>query len=121
MPGFSDANLVPDYYRVIKKPVDFATMKKRLDLKEYQTPQHFYQDFKLMIRNCFTFNPAGSIVHNAGAELQKVFEDKWKGLPPLRAPSPEEEDEEDESEDEHAREYFWSQALLFHGELTLRF
>jgi bromodomain-containing factor 1 len=98
-----DERAVPDYYKVIKKPMDFSTMKKRLDNKEYQTPQHFYQDFKLMIRNCFTYNPPGTVVYNAGAELQKVFEEKWKGLPPLREPSPEPEDDDVDSDDEHAQ------------------
>lgn len=50
------------------------------------------------------FNPAGTPVNQAGIELQRLFDEKWKALPPLHEVS-EDEDEEDEEEtdDEQAR------------------
>ncbi|KDQ13577.1 hypothetical protein BOTBODRAFT_111322, partial [Botryobasidium botryosum FD-172 SS1] len=95
------ATQVPNYYKIIKSPMDFYTMKGKLDRKEYADASKFHADFRLLLRNCFKFNPAGTIVHDAGMRLQKVFDEKWVNLPPLRAPSPEEEDEED-TDDEHA-------------------
>ena len=55
-----------------------------------------------MIRNCTTFNPAGNPVHQAGVELQQLFEEKWRNLPPLRSviSEDEDEDEDEDSEDE---------------------
>ncbi|PPQ76174.1 hypothetical protein CVT26_009351 [Gymnopilus dilepis] len=96
---------IPSYPKIIKKPMDLSTIRKKLDSGEYDTAQNFYDDFKLMIRNCFTFNPPGTPVNLAGQELQRLFDEKWKGLPPLQTPqdASEEEDEEDDSEEERRR------------------
>ncbi|PPQ90468.1 hypothetical protein CVT25_014986 [Psilocybe cyanescens] len=93
---------IPSYPKIIKKPMDLSTIRKKLDGGEYETAQSFYDDFKLMIRNCFTFNPSGTPVNLAGQELQRLFDDKWKSLPPLQpqdASDDEEEDEEDSDEE----------------------
>ncbi|KAH7908264.1 hypothetical protein BJ138DRAFT_1103658 [Hygrophoropsis aurantiaca] len=96
---------IPTYYKVIKKPMDMATMRKKLENHEYPTAIKFFDDFKLMIRNCFTFNPPGTPVNQAGIDLQRLFDEKWKSLPPLHEGSEEEEEEEEEedSEEERAR------------------
>lgn len=94
---------IPSYPKIIKKPMDLSTMRKKLDNGEYPTAEKFHDDFKLMIRNCFTFNPAGTPVNTAGQELQRLFDEKWKNLPPLRrTPESDEDDDEDDvdSEDE---------------------
>ncbi|KAG1766460.1 hypothetical protein EDD22DRAFT_774151 [Suillus occidentalis] len=92
---------IPTYYRVIKKPMDMSTMRKKLEAGEYPNASKFFDDFKLMIRNCFTFNPAGTPVNQAGIELQRLFDEKWKNLPALRDAS---DDEEEEYEDEESEE-----------------
>lgn len=85
--------------------MDLSTMRKKLDTHEYSTAQKFHDDFKLMIRNCFLFNPAGTPVNQAGIELQRHFDDKWKTLPALHEVSDADDDEEEEEEDdERARE-----------------
>lgn len=92
----------------MKKPMDLSTMRKKLDSGEYPTANKFHDDFKLMIRNCFAFNPSGNPVNTAGKSLDALFDEKWKNLPPLRTrevSEDEEEEEEADSEDEHAREY----------------
>lgn len=93
---------IPTYPKIVKKPMDLSTIRRKLDNQEYPTAQKFYDDFKLMIRNCFLFNPSGTPVNLAGIELQRLFDEKWKHLPPLReASEEEEEEEEEESEEEH--------------------
>jgi bromodomain-containing factor 1 len=86
--------------------MDMSSLKKKLDEQQYPTAQKFFDDFKLMIRNCFLFNPAGTPVNQAGIELQRVFDERWKQLPPLRevASDDDEEEEEDDSEEERQRE-----------------
>lgn len=80
-------------------------MRRKLENHEYPNASKFFDDFKLMIRNCFAFNPAGTPVNQAGIELQRLFDEKWKNLPPLREPSDgEDEEEEEESEEERNRE-----------------
>ena len=93
---------IPSYPKIIKHPMDLSTMRKRLESGQYPNADKFYQDFKLMIRNCFTFNPAGTPVNLAGQELQRIFEEKWRNLPPLHPPS-EDEDDDDASDSETAR------------------
>jgi bromodomain-containing factor 1 len=99
---------IPTYYRVIKKPMDMSTMRKKLEAGEYPNASKFFDDFKLMIRNCFTFNPAGTPVNQAGIELQRLFDEKWKNLPPLRDASDDEEEEYEDEESEEERNRGWT-------------
>ncbi|KAG8771116.1 hypothetical protein FRC12_003831 [Ceratobasidium sp. 428] len=97
-----DVNYVPNYYKVIKRPMDLATMRKKLDDNEYPNAHAFHNDFRLMIKNCMVFNPPGTAVHIAGLEMDRIFKEKWKNLPPLHQLSPEEDQDADSSEDVHA-------------------
>jgi len=90
---------IPDYPKIVKKPMDLSTMRSKLDSGAYSTAEKFRDDFKLIISNCFLYNPPGTPVHQAGLEIKKLFEEKWKGLPPLR-PESEDEDEDDSDTDE---------------------
>ncbi|KAJ1311623.1 hypothetical protein OPQ81_010100 [Rhizoctonia solani] len=99
-----DATYVPNYYKVIKKPMDLSTMRRKLENNEYPNANAFHNDFKQMMRNCQQFNPPGTVVYIAGQEMDRIFKEKWKNLPPLRQPSPEDEDDADSSEDETNRE-----------------
>ena len=97
--------------------MDLSTMRKKLDAGEYSTAEKFHEDFKLMIRNCFTFNPVGTPVNTAGQELQRVFDEKWRNLPSLRpAVMSEDEDDEDDynSDGEHARTLLSCNQCDFH-------
>jgi len=79
-------------------------MRKKFDAGEYPSAKEFYADFKLMIKNCFNFNPPGTPVQIAGAELQRLFEDKWRNLPPLHEISDSENDEDTEEDDARQRQ-----------------
>ena len=78
-------------------------MRAKLDSGAYTTAEKFRDDIKLIINNCFLYNPPGTLVHQAGQDLRKLFEEKWKGLPPLRAESEDEEDDDSDSDDERTR------------------
>lgn len=79
-------------------------MRSKLDSGAYHMAEKFRDDFKLIISNCNLYNPPGTVVHQAGVELKKLFEEKWKGLPPLRAESEDEEGYDDsDSDDERTR------------------
>lgn len=94
---------IPQYAKMIKEPMDMSTMKKKLDNREYPNAEKFYEDFNLMIRNCMKFNPIGNLVHQAGVDLQRLFEEKWESLPPLKATVSEDEDEDEEEDSEDER------------------
>lgn len=47
---------VPDYYDVITKPMDFGTIKYKLNMGEYRKDAHFMADVSLVFQNCTTYN-----------------------------------------------------------------
>ncbi|KAJ2323222.1 hypothetical protein GGI00_005687, partial [Coemansia sp. RSA 2681] len=75
----------PDYFTIIKEPMDLTTIKARLERDEYASPLQFESDMRLMLRNCYAYNPPGHPVHEAGRALEALFDAKWAELPPLRA------------------------------------
>ncbi|TFK79350.1 Bromodomain-containing protein [Polyporus arcularius HHB13444] len=77
--------------------MDLATMKRKLDAGEYNTAEKFRDDFRLMIKNCLTFNPSGNVVHEAGKSLQMLFDEKWKNLPVRRSHDLSDDDEDEET------------------------
>ncbi|CAH7676027.1 Bromodomain-containing protein, partial [Phakopsora pachyrhizi] len=73
---------IPDYPKIIKKPMDLSTMKQKLDGGEYSSAEAFADDFRLMLNNCFAFNPAGHPINSCGRQLESLFEAKWAERPP---------------------------------------
>ncbi|ORZ02699.1 Bromodomain-containing protein [Syncephalastrum racemosum] len=72
---------IPDYLEVIKHPMDLSTMERKLDEGDYQTPDDFERDMRLMFQNCYTYNPPGSPVHEMGKRLESEFDKKWSEMP----------------------------------------
>ncbi|ROW06968.1 hypothetical protein VMCG_04207 [Cytospora schulzeri] len=68
---------IPTYHSIIKQPMDLGTMSEKLDNGEYESANAFKADFNLLVKNCFKFNPEGTVAHMAGKDLEKVFEKKW--------------------------------------------
>ncbi|XP_040508656.1 E3 ubiquitin-protein ligase TRIM33 isoform X3 [Gallus gallus] len=94
---------IPNYYKIIKKPMDLSTVKKKLQKKHsqhYQTPEDFVADVRLIFKNCERFNEADSEVAQAGKAVALYFEDKLTEIYPDRTfqPLPEFEQEEDDGE-----------------------
>ncbi|KAJ2632258.1 transcription initiation at TATA-containing promoter protein, partial [Coemansia sp. RSA 1287] len=75
----------PDYFSVVKEPMDLLTIKNRLESDEYASPLEFESDVRLMLRNCYAYNPPGHPVHEAGRALEARFDIKWTELPVPRA------------------------------------
>ena len=94
--------------------MDLSTMRRKLDGHEYSNAQAFFADFKLMIRNCFHFNPAGTPVNLAGIELQQLFDNKWKNLPQPKPAYDDDMDAEDnDSEDDNQQRTFSRASFIF--------
>ncbi|XP_075572133.1 transcription intermediary factor 1-alpha [Pelecanus crispus] len=77
---------VPDYYKIIKKPMDLSTIKKRLEVTNsfYTKPEDFVADFRLIFQNCAEFNEPDSEVADAGMKLEAYFEELLSNLYPER-------------------------------------
>ncbi|XP_048725491.2 bromodomain adjacent to zinc finger domain protein 2B isoform X18 [Caretta caretta] len=69
--------LVPGYKKVIKKPMDFSTIREKLSSGQYPNPEAFSLDIRLVFDNCETFNEDDSDIGRAGHNMRKYFEKKW--------------------------------------------
>src|SRR5690606_26220211 len=68
---------IPDYFKIIKKPMDLSLMNSKLKTNAYNSASEFEADMRLMLSNCFKFNPEGTPVHGFGKKMEKLFNEKW--------------------------------------------
>ncbi|RLW06472.1 hypothetical protein DV515_00004345 [Chloebia gouldiae] len=61
---------VPDYLDHIKHPMDFSTMRKRLEAQGYKNLTEFEEDFNLIIDNCMKYNAKDTIFYRAAVRLR---------------------------------------------------
>ncbi|KFW96282.1 Bromodomain testis-specific protein [Phalacrocorax carbo] len=73
---------LPDYYSIIKKPMDLNTIKKRLEHNYYTKAAECIEDFKTMFLNCYIYNKPGDDIVFMAQELEKVFMQKIAQMPP---------------------------------------
>ncbi|NXY25082.1 BRDT protein, partial [Atrichornis clamosus] len=73
---------LPDYYTIIKKPMDLGTIKKRLEHNYYTKAAECIEDFKTMFLNCYMYNKPGDDIVFMAEELEKVFMQKLAQMPP---------------------------------------
>ncbi|KAF9190709.1 hypothetical protein BGZ50_009850 [Haplosporangium sp. Z 11] len=96
---------IPDYPKIIKNPMDLSTVRQKLEDDEYENAAQFESDIRLILWNCFKFNPAGTPVHIMGRRMEKLFNDKWEERPPPPTPPVvEENDADSESEEDSSDE-----------------
>ncbi|XP_064926141.1 bromodomain adjacent to zinc finger domain protein 2B isoform X4 [Columba livia] len=69
--------LVPGYKKVIKKPMDFSTIRDKLSSGQYPNLEAFSLDVRLVFDNCETFNEDDSDIGRAGHSMRRYFERKW--------------------------------------------
>ncbi len=72
------AHGAPNYYQVIKRPMDLSNIKAKLDDSAYHDQEDFADDIRLMFSNCMTYNQPGNHVYQCAQDLEKVFLDKWQ-------------------------------------------
>ncbi|GIX96282.1 histone lysine acetyltransferase CREBBP [Caerostris extrusa] len=65
---------IPDYFEIIKKPIDLSTIKRKLDTGEYQDPWQYIDDVNLMFNNAWLYNRKTSRVYKHCSKLAEVFE-----------------------------------------------
>ncbi|KAM5152638.1 bromodomain adjacent to zinc finger domain protein 2B isoform 2-T5 [Mantella aurantiaca] len=68
---------VPGYRKVIKKPMDFATIREKLSSGQYPSFEAFALDVRLVFNNCETFNEDDSEIGRAGHKMRTHFEKRW--------------------------------------------
>ncbi|GAA6003921.1 hypothetical protein JCM10207_006468 [Rhodosporidiobolus poonsookiae] len=80
-----DVNAYPTYLQYVKKPMDLSTIRHKLEHAQYPSPPYgaFEHDMRLIFKNCYAFNPPGTVVNGWGHQLEAVFEHKWAQRPML--------------------------------------
>ncbi|KAJ7508635.1 hypothetical protein B0H11DRAFT_37054 [Mycena galericulata] len=67
----------PNYFDVIKDPIDLGTMSHKLEEGKYPDRFAFQADFRLMMANAKRYNPVESFAHNETIALETFFEKQW--------------------------------------------
>ncbi|CAF1106206.1 unnamed protein product [Rotaria sordida] len=67
--------IAPGYFDIIKYPMDFSTIFKKLNENQYATPFQFCEDIWLVFNNAWTFNKKSHRVYKAGVKLADIFMD----------------------------------------------
>lgn len=62
---------VPDYYDIIKNPMDFAKIKSKLNMGEYTINEQMMNDVQLVFRNCDLYNTDETEIYHAGRSLEQ--------------------------------------------------
>ncbi|MED6231855.1 hypothetical protein ATANTOWER_011068 [Ataeniobius toweri] len=75
-----DTNDAPDYYKVIKEPMDLSTMEERLHKREYVKLTEFVADMTKIFDNCRYYNPSDSPFYQSAEVLENFFVQKLKGF-----------------------------------------
>ncbi|XP_075096808.1 histone acetyltransferase GCN5-like isoform X1 [Nicotiana tabacum] len=72
-----DARDVPDYYDIIKDPIDLKTMSKRVESELYYvTFDMFVADVRRMFANARTYNSPETIYYKCATRLESHFSNK---------------------------------------------
>uniref|UniRef100_A0A8D3BJ96 E3 ubiquitin-protein ligase TRIM33 n=1 Tax=Scophthalmus maximus TaxID=52904 RepID=A0A8D3BJ96_SCOMX len=114
---------VPNYYKIIKQPMDLKRVKKKLQLRSsqyYKSPQEFVSDMRLVFQNCAKYNEmsriiqvydeekqintqVGSEMAISGTAVGVYFEEKLQEMFPGQSfpetPEPDPRDEKEEKEE----------------------
>ncbi|XP_028289627.1 bromodomain-containing protein 1 isoform X2 [Parambassis ranga] len=96
-----DVNEVPDYLDHIERPMDFSTMRQRIDAQNYNNFDQFEADFNLIVDNCMKYNSkdtyfyraavrlrdqGGALLRKARRDVEKIGFDRESGMHLAEAP-----------------------------------
>nr|XP_029481520.1 nucleosome-remodeling factor subunit BPTF-like isoform X8 [Oncorhynchus nerka] len=80
-----DPNDAPDYYGVIKEPMDLSTMEDKLQKRYYNKLTEFVADMTKVFDNCRYYNPNDSPFFQCAEVLESFFVQKLKGFKASRS------------------------------------
>lgn len=65
---------IPTYFEVIKTPMDLSTVELKLKNMDYDTPEQFEEDIRLIWSNAMLFNSEGTQIYSMADALSRYFE-----------------------------------------------
>ncbi|KAE8577384.1 hypothetical protein XENTR_v10004559 [Xenopus tropicalis] len=70
----------PDYYGVIKEPMDLSTIEERIKTRFYKKLTEFVADMTKIFDNCRYYNPSDSFFYQSAEVLESFFVQKLKAF-----------------------------------------
>ena len=67
---------IEDYFDIVKDPMDFGTIKRKLMYNVYSHPRDFIQDMDLVFGNCLLYNGSQNIYGKTASEMKALFEEE---------------------------------------------
>ncbi|XP_026064852.1 nucleosome-remodeling factor subunit BPTF-like isoform X6 [Carassius auratus] len=80
-----DPNDAPDYYGIIKEPMDLSTMEERIQKRFYSKLTEFVADMTKIFDNCRYYNPSDSPFYQCAEFLESFFVQKLKAFKASRS------------------------------------
>ena len=71
---------IPDYFDVVKTPMDFGTIKKKLNNNFYSGTDEMLKDFELVFSNCKLYNPPESDVVSMCNQILALYQSQIRSL-----------------------------------------
>lgn len=71
---------IPDYFEIVKNPMDLGTIRKRLENGVYRDWEDVAQDARLTFDNAMLYNPKSSEVHAVAKQFKRDFEVRYKAM-----------------------------------------
>ncbi|NXK67443.1 SMCA2 protein, partial [Sylvietta virens] len=93
---------LPEYYELIRKPVDFKKIKERIRNHKYRSLGDLEKDVMLLCHNAQTFNLEGSQIYEDSIVLQSVFKSARQKIAKEEESEDESNDDEEEDEEEES-------------------
>jgi hypothetical protein len=69
---------IVDYFDIVSKPMDFSTIRKKLNFNVYTSPKDFVADVRLIFKNCYAYNGNEHEISNCAKEIETLFEESLK-------------------------------------------
>lgn len=66
--------MAPDYHEIIKEPMDFATIRQKIDRDEYPDIASLKKDAELIVHNAMDYNSPGTIYHIAAQKMDLIVQ-----------------------------------------------
>jgi transcription initiation factor TFIID subunit 1 len=63
---------VPDYYKLVRNPIDLLTIRKRINEKFYKNRHGFLDDIKLLVENSSLYNGPGHFITHSAHKLYET-------------------------------------------------
>ncbi|KAJ6411884.1 hypothetical protein OIU84_005036 [Salix udensis] len=75
-----DPEELPDYFDIVKNPMDFSTARKKLDEGAYTNLEQFEKDVLLICSNAMLYNSPGTIYYRQARAMQEIANKDFENL-----------------------------------------